>query len=345
MYKIGLITTSHAINYGAVLQAFSLKKAIEENTGATVDIINYCGDEEIAGRKIYRKNNNLKNVILNIFSIFGFKYRRNRMELFRTFDKFKAENLGITGELIIDFNKLKTINEYDAYICGSDQLWNLNLFDDPAFFLKFVKSGVKKVAYAVSISERMSDEQMRLIGDRVSDFAAISIREYDDAQRLSEIVSKRIYNLIDPVFLHTSKEWKKILTSSINKNEKYVFVFLISHQKTDQETINRIKKDRKVIVLNLHQISYVAGDAEINVCSPGEFLDYIYNADSVITDSFHCTAFSIIFNKLFYNIKRPTRNNRIENLYKKLSIDNRFCDSNRLPSDYIDYSKEGMKDE
>lgn len=106
MYKIGLITTSHAINYGAVLQAFSLKKAIEENTYTTVEVINYCADEGIAGRKVFRKNTDLKSIIINIFSAFKFRYRRNR----KNYDKPLEQTIFIN-----DYNSMRSQDFFRKY--------------------------------------------------------------------------------------------------------------------------------------------------------------------------------------------------------------------------------------
>ena len=340
MYKVGIITTSHAINYGAVLQAFSLKKAIEENTNTKVNIINYCGSEEIAGRIIFRKVTSFKDIAANIISLFNTYYRKNRIALYHIFDEFKLNYLEIKDSLITTEHELEGLYDYNMFVCGSDQVWNINLFDDPVYFLSFVEYDIPKVAYAVSLSDHMTDEQMSIIANRIKNFKAISIREYDDAQRLSQIMQYKIDNVIDPVFLHDADEWRRLLSippHSQRYTKPYIFVFLISHQKNDQEIINKIKDKQKIVVLNLHPIRYVTGDIELNVCSPNEFVDIISNADAIITDSFHCTAFSIIFNKVFYNIKRSARNNRIENLYNKFTIKSRFADITKIPPHIIEY--------
>ena len=339
MGKIGILTTSHAINYGAVLQAFSLKKAIEENTFKEVEIINYCGDERIAGRKIYRENTNLKNFLINLISLFKINYRSNRKALINQFDTFTRDYLDIHGELIQSSEELKKLQGFDAFVCGSDQVWNMNLFDDSSYFLSFVAQNIDKIAYAVSISDRLTRKQMEVIAESIRDFKAISIREQDDAKRLSEIMGRTIESMIDPVFLHDADEWKTLLSLQSNSSSKYVFVFLISHQEQDIKFIENIKNNRKVKILNLHPFNYIKGDETINFCTPNEFVELILNADAIVTDSFHCTAFSIIFNKTFYNIKRPTRNNRIENLYSKFGMESRFVNGNGIPSKEIMYTK------
>ena len=339
MRKVGVMTTSHAINYGAVLQAFSLKKAIEENTDSKVDIINYCGDEWVSGRKLYRKGKNIKTILVNCLCFMRVKYRKNRIKLISLFDDFKWEYLEIHSDLIKRECDLRQLDMYDTYVCGSDQVWNIKLNDDTAYFLSFVKSKYQKVAYAVSISDHLSDEQKQIIADRIQDFRAISIREKDDAESFSVVLNREVENIVDPVFLHNEKEWKQLLSLNDNDCEPYVLVFLISHHKNDQKIIDKIRNNRKVKVLNLHPVNYIKGYEILNVCSPQEFVELIEKADAVVTDSFHCTAFSIIFNKEFYNIKRPTRNNRIENLYRKFEIESRFIDENVIEVKEIDYKR------
>ena len=65
MKKIGIITTSHAINYGAVLQAYALRKALQQTGNVAVDIVNYCSDEAVAGRKLYRPGHSPKTMVYN----------------------------------------------------------------------------------------------------------------------------------------------------------------------------------------------------------------------------------------------------------------------------------------
>ena len=326
MGKIGLITTSHAINYGAVLQAFSLKKALEAYTNQTVDIINYCGNEQVAGRRLYRPFNSIKNIIVNLFIFFNRGYRTSRTKLVSLFDKFKRDYLQIHSKLLSSEEELRNIYNYKTFVCGSDQIWNLNLFNDPIYFLSFARDGAIKIAYAVSISDKMSAAQMIEIAAHAKSFKLLSVREADDAKSLSDALDERkVENIIDPVFLHSADEWKSLLSLNLNSyGDKYLLVFLIAHQIDDQQIVDIVKGNSKVKVINLHPFKYITGDVMIQSASPKDFVELIANADAILTDSFHCTAFSIIFHKKFFNIKRPSRNNRIENLYEKFHIQSRY---------------------
>lgn len=352
MKKIKIITTSHAINYGAVLQAYSFKRVLEKiDNSNSVTIINYCGNDKVAGRKIYRDFSSLKNIVYNMFVFFNFKYIQNRKDLILKFDIFKNNYLGIKGPLLT--NKMDVMRNLDCeyLFCGSDQIWNLNLFNDENYFLDYYKdfSDIKYNSYAVSIAENMSLSQISLIKNRTLHFSNLSIREEKTAEWLGNILKRKVYSHIDPVFLTSSSEWlyeiKKYKSHSELKN--FIFVFLISQDKKDDLIIHKISKifNCKIVYLNLHPRNTIKADVILNVLDPIEFIELIYNASCVITDSFHATAFSIIFNKTFYNIKRSNRNIRIQNLYSKLNIEDRFVDTNTdtLSLKYIDFNSVNQK--
>ena len=59
---------------------------------------------------------------------------------------------------------------------------------------------------------------------------------------------------------------------------------------------------------------------------PEEFLTLLKNAKAVVTNSFHGTIFSILFQKEFYTITRLNRNARMENILKIVSMEERLID-------------------
>lgn len=351
MRKIGIITTSHAINYGAVLQAFALRYTLI-HLGADVSIINYCGDENIAGRKIYRVPENIVKVIYNMLVFIQPGYKKHRKELIGLFDDFKQKKLCINTSLLKNKDQIEKSAEYDTLICGSDQIWNLNLFDDENYFLCFAekKPHVRCFAYSVSVTEHMTQEQEKKIFDRTRHFRGISIRENSETEWLSKVVKKQVLNTIDPVFLLTAEQWDKVLSDncSIDKivSNDYIFIFMISHCSDDQKIIDGLclGKGLKRVVLNLHPLTYFTGDRIIRTVSPEQFVALIKNAKTIITDSFHATAFAIIYNKEFYNIRRSKRNSRIENLFTIFKIEDRFIDTSKHKSKFdIDYQTVNLR--
>ncbi len=179
MSKIGIITTSHAINYGAVLQCYALRCSLLNAGAEVVDVINYCKDEAVSGRKEYKACSSVKNIIYNILIFFRYKYRKNRKQLWIFFDEFKRERLNIKGSLINNKKELEKSLFYDILVCGSDQIWNLNLFDDDVYFLNFSNKVCTKLfyAYSASIAEHPSKDQELKFVMYTKRFKQISIRE------------------------------------------------------------------------------------------------------------------------------------------------------------------------
>lgn len=325
--EVGIITTSNAINYGAVLQAYALKEAISEQ-GLKVEIINYSGNIGKMGRKIFRSNSNIKNIIYNSTILMNKRYRKRRHDLICIFDEFKSNELKVFGKVLCDKNSIESVLQYDILIIGSDQLWNLNLMDDDIYFLPFYQKypHIVYCAYAISIAEEMSESQIRSIQERTRHFKRISIREKKTADYLKKVLDREIENTIDPVFLLSREKWSKIVGKRMNLPKDYIFVFLIGRHHQDKDMVNYFhrKTGKKVVVLNLHPIEYISADKIFHVVEPFGFIELIREASLIVTDSFHATAFSIIFNKEFYTIQRANRNIRITNLYEILEIKDRF---------------------
>lgn len=345
MKNIGIITTSHAINYGAVLQAYALLQAVKSANKADVEIINYCGDQQVAGRCIYRKCDRVKNALFNIIIFANWKYRIQRKKLIEAFDEFKREKLCITGDLLKNKKEIEDSFKYDIMICGSDQIWNLNLFQDDIYFLRFEDKfpSVKYISYGASVAEKMSIMQEKSLLENVQHFDAISIREKETAMKLALLSKKNVVAVVDPVFLLTKEQWISFANESqMVIKDKYALIFMIGHANTDQVIIDKLcgGNDLKKVVINLHPITYWKGDIYVSDASPMDFVNLIKNASFIITDSFHATSFSIIFNKEFYSIRRLTRNSRIENLFQIFSIPNRYvetnCDIKRSELNYND---------
>ena len=279
MQKIGIITTSHAVNYGAVLQAYALRESIRKLGVQNVEIINYCGNLQVAGRMLYRKGSSIKNILYNILIALNFKYRSNRKKTIEYFDLFKKEKLNMEGKLLKCGKDIIENVNYDKLICGRDQIWNLNLFDDEVYFLFFdnVLDNIDCYAYSVSIAENLNKEQIKKIKERTKHFKYISVREQEFSKWLSAITDKEIFETVDPVFLLEKSEWDKIVSKVENvecQKAKYVFVFMISHDNADQKIVNRLCGNYvgRIVVLNLHPYDYLKGDQILSSVSPEQFI-------------------------------------------------------------------------
>ena len=204
MIKIGLITTQFAINFGAVLQAYALRKKIE-NIGYDCEIISYFPNYKVGGRNnIPLKFNSLKNTVLSFIYLLNLKYQKDYQKKIEKFNKFLNKECNLSEQKYYSYLELKNkLPKYDCLVCGSDQIWNLNLFSDPSLFLRFenIYPDINYIAYAPSIAENLTDRQYESIIKKTHHFSAISIREKNAANILNKYSDINIKNVLDPVFL------------------------------------------------------------------------------------------------------------------------------------------------
>ena len=219
--------------------------------------------------------------------------------------------------------------EYDTIVVGSDVVWKpqrlLSDHVNKAFFL--IDKGVyKRIAYAASLGISDKKQMQRLkkhYTTAISHFDAISIRESSGTEYIQSLFSDRkIYNCIDPVFLRPATEYAQIGKSN-EDTEPYIYAYIIGKNLGAIEYTKRLAKEKNLKIL-FH--STKAFDIGTNTISDGpcEFLDRIKNAEYIITDSFHGTAFSIIFKKQFYSFTRGVLSVRLENFMTQIGLKSRL---------------------
>lgn len=258
------------------------------------------------------------------------------------FIRFRTKYLNINP-----FKKKRKINdEFDKYIVGSDQVWNLNITEhDMAFFLDFVVDNKKKNSYAASIGvDGYQSEDEILLKQSIKSFDNISVREKDATNYIKGICDneKYIYNHIDPVFLTDADDWRKIAsTSRIKIKNPYVLIYSFESVELAFKIARKftVKQNLKIVVIRADKIKRIHEASCCRSVGPCEFLYLIDNASLVVTDSFHGTAFSIIFNKQFYSIPFNGTNSRISNILDIFGFQNRLVSSQDQCSceDIVDY--------
>ena len=313
MKKIG-IATCFIDNYGACLQAFALQSKIEQ-LGYESEILRYV---EPAGygnhRNIVKKI--LHSQIIEMARCFFFPAYRKKIIFKQECDKFRVKNLHFSKK------KLRTIDDvkkessiYDAFVCGSDQIWNPTFYGrlNKVYYLDFADNK-KRIAYAPSIgiseiAEEYQSEFKRLVGK----FDYISVREQTGCNLIRKYSGKDARVVLDPTLLLSGAEWikkvseeKAIRKSFPKKGEKYIFCYLFGNRPFYYSFINEISKkyDLKVYIVPFYANQEHMGYNLIYDAGPLGFVELISHASLVITDSFHATAFSINLNTPFYTLLR-----------------------------------------
>ena len=293
--KTGILTFSNALNPGAVLQAFSLYKALEErgNTSRLIDYHCEAIDAMHRQKRVFGSGLRLKERIFGAVYNVVFFPRRIR---YRRFVKKRMKSEGpYTRETIAGADGV-----FDLYVTGSDQVFNLDLTGgDTAYYLDFAHSG-KKVSFAAGVGN-IAPGNAQTIKQNLESFDGISVREKKGQEQLKALCGIDAEVVPDPVFLHTGEEWRKLLDLKEKKGKGYVLLYQLYESPSLYKVaeIAAAKYGLKTVVVTRALQTHHKVDRVVRNAGPREFLQLIAGADYVVTNSFHGTAFSIIFEKPF----------------------------------------------
>lgn len=356
MKKIGILTFHKSINYGSVLQAYALRKTLG-NIGYDAQVIDYQPDNYNYLYGLVRKPRSFWTLKYNFFNILHSSFMKNRKKLFA---KFREEFLNLSSEKYQYGDDISPINEkYDAVICGSDQIWNPKAKDsDINFYLPFNKKA-KKISYAVSLNDGFADEyeDKEKYKNFIRDFDRLSVREKSAEKDLADFIGndKNIKVVLDPSLLLKKEDYEPICAEK-RVNKPYIFLYSVHHKDSTVRTARKLSEKFSMPVYFL----YTDFDAHKTAVenrdfiypkkdtSPKEFISFIKNAELVVTDSFHGTAFSIVFEKKFFSVASvdengaKIRDERICGILERLNLEDRFISEKEADSvslrDEIDYT-------
>lgn len=309
--RIGILTFHYAHNYGAVLQAYALREYLRIN-GNSVKILDYRNkaiESEYLGDLPYRYSlKDLVHVRLLPKWISSRKdvkaaqpYWRRRCESFNSFiDRYILEG----EENRLDAEGVQK-SDCDVFIVGSDQVWNqyLERGIDSVYFLDF-DTKAKKIFYATSNGyDHIPQESMEYYKRVLDSSTFVGTREKSLAEQINLHCDTNARFVIDPSLLLDADSYNLLASSSVSE-KRYVMAYFISEDKHTQLIAEFIARTLGLELIEFH--NFYRRDLKDHIQftdkSPSEFLTYIKNAEFVVTNSFHGTAFSIIYQKNFYSV-------------------------------------------
>ena len=293
MYNVILVTIQNPGNFGNRLQNYALQTVLEHLN---------CKVNNLSVNEIDTKtDHSFKNMLKKLLLICGIRRflpgvsARLRRKQGIVFSKKRIHNY-----LIVPQDKLRCFdfNKYDYAITGSDQVWHnwKRIKNELSYYYLDFISKDKRIAYAPSFGFPefpKDDKETHVTG--LNGIKFLSSREQQGCELIYKLTGRLAQKVLDPTLLLSVDEWQDIEEKpKFNVSDKYLLLFMLgSISEEFWEEIKRISHFRKLVVLN---ISDLKNPLHYGI-SPAEFIWLIHHADTVCTDSFHATVFSIIFTK------------------------------------------------
>ena len=327
--KIKTITCHDVYNVGASLQAYALAEYLRQQ-GHDVEIIHYKPDYLSNHYSLWGVGNSRYNrpflrelyLLAKLPGRLKARYGKRK----KAFDAFTRELLPVTEKRYASNEELKKEPpEADVYFAGSDQIWNTFFSNgkDPAFYLDFVPENKIKASYAASFAtESLPEEWKGQIKEWLSELDYISVRESSGVEICREMGLAEAVQVLDPVFLISDGDWQRI-EKPLHLAEPYLLIYDFDRNPEIKKYVKRIAKKNNWKIYSVLSCDYA--DRCFTQEGPAAFLSLIRNAEFVVSNSFHATAFSLIFQKQFVVFNRNEGiNTRMRDLAQLAGIQERL---------------------
>lgn len=324
--KVGILTLPLEVNYGANLQAFALQKILLGMGFDAITIdrhnrmrypsfgIHVAGflkrqlEYYLRGKDVCTKwNPFISNEEYSILSA--------------NTQKFIDRNIRLTHRVYSDeLEKIDKEYKFDAYVVGSDQVWLSDYCLNS--FLNFVhRPNVKKVIYAASCNEKNSFFNNALKVHKCKslahDFCGISVREQQLVSICKDKLGIEAEWVLDPTLLLSPQDYLNVIDPIESIREPIIFSYILDDSPMKRKVVVTIAKKLGLPVVEGNLVGKINGHVRRVEPFPSidAWLNNLNRSKFVITDSFHGTVFSILFNKPFIVIGNERRGiNRFNSL-------------------------------
>lgn len=349
MKKVGIVSCYFQPNYGSMIQALATQMTLEKlgYENETIDISGFDGEIKKAKIKYFVKASltsdillskigMAKNVLIKKFS--RNEYAKNSSIRKKKFAEFSKKQFRLSKALNSK-NDLShyTVNHYSSILVGSDQLWLPGNIAADYYTLNWVPESVNTVAYATSFGQSVlpkdSTKKAAVFLKRIKH---IGVREESGQKLVKQIAGRDVPVVCDPTLLFTGEEWMSIQKPEPVIKAQYIFAYFLGNNPPHREFVKRLRAETgcKIVAL-VHLDEFVKSDegyADYTPydIDPADFLNLIRNASYICTDSFHCSVFSMQYEKTFFAFRRYARktasstNSRLDTLFKIAGVKDRI---------------------
>lgn len=337
--KIGIITITDGTNYGNKLQNYALLKTLESlhENAEVVTMNNYS----LAGMNRFGRFKHSVKMFFTDRKKFDCEKRK-----YKVFKQYNEDYLKFSSEIVSN-EMLSKADDYDLFVCGSDQIWNPFYVPNIELTTAYnAHKNAEKISYAASMGvESVPNDRYDEFCRCINALDYIAVRENAAAEYLSREIGRKIEVVVDPTLLLYRDDWEKFEVEPARCPKKYVLTYFLT--RPNDEIVRGIQKyaiENSFDIVNLNDSS----QPDWYTISPNEFLYMIHHSEFFFTDSFHGTVFSLIFHKDFFTFPRYGSNNdgkqkqgsRVKTLLSIAGKTERFIEKDSLPKiSIIDYSE------
>lgn len=350
---IGIINLQYTNNYGAIIAAAVLEDITRSIVGSDyiVNTINYIPNKNF--------NNKLLKIFDNVKQWGGWKLylkalfpkttdNSSKSKRSKRFEIFKNNFLNLSP-MYQSASDINSNIRYSAFITGSDIVWapkKTDNFRADGYYLRFANKGELKIAYAPSLDNAVNKKLLKIKDKYKSNIQCldfISVREKSNIAFIQSLTDKKVYQCCDPAFLVDADYYDKMIETSviIQNNEKYIYVYILEINQEIVDYANKLSKEKglKICYYSANHSNYEGASEDCTADGPAEFLHRLKNAEYVLTNSFHCVVFSLLFKKKFLSFIRSDVSVKSIDLLDDLNLSNRIANRNNNIDDEINFAE------
>ncbi len=342
--KVGIITLHRNVNYGANLQAYASCRYLQK-LGHQAQVVDYMSKPQNSRNRLFgwlrlswkhgKSKSPMHNIKLLLALAISAGWKNKRLKNFAFFRKKYIE----LTPYCKNEQEIAALG-LDNIVCGSDQIWNPDITNGlNRLFFGDVSGASIRVSYAASIGhDRLTPEDEEFLTDLIKRLDACSVREEHSADYVRKLSGREVQCVCDPVFLLNKEDYEELISKRLKKG-KYILLYSVVGNEKMTEIAKEYAQSQGLPLIELCSAkTRKCGHRQIPEAGPLEFLNYFRYAETIITNSFHGAAFSILFEKDVYIIDNKAGGSRITNLLCKAGISDRLiteCPSvNVMPINY-----------
>lgn len=327
--KIGILTLPLHTNYGGILQAYALQTVLER-MGHEVEVIDTPNIKSspslwTIGKRI------IKKLLGRKVSLFLEKKYNKEFPIISQYTQLFVDKY-IHRKVVNTPEELQE-DDFDAIVVGSDQIWRPKYYGKiENAYLKFAKDwNIKRIAYAASFGTdewEYTPHQTARCGELLRMFDAVSVREASGVGLCKEYFGVEAKHVLDPTMLLNKEDYIKLIeTAGTPKSKGTLLNYILDDTPEKRALIEQIAKDKGLVPFRVNsRVEDHNAPLEERIQPPVEqWLRGFYDAEFVVTDSFHACVFSILFNKPFVVVGNKERGMaRFISLLKMFGLENRL---------------------